>query len=375
MKLLGATFSIRSLQYVFVISSLCAILAVILRPLVYTSKEDNIYTTYLPPKKELTKAGTHRENATLVVLCRNDDLEDVLSSMQSLEDRFNKRYHYPWLFLNEVPFTNAFKNATGRMTDSKIEFVTLAPEEWELPTSIDLTQLAHTLRVMTENQVIYGGSLSYRLMCRFNSGFFFRVPKLLQYDYYWRVEPGIKFHCDLDYDPFTFMREHDKMYGFVIAIREFPNTIPTLWHHTHEFFRKNPELLARDNSLPFIEDYGMGLDGMYNLCHFWSNFEIANLNFFRSDAYMKYFNYLDSQKGFFYERWGDAPVHSLAAALMLNKSQLHYFEDMGYFHPPWSHCPLDEESHTSGRCLCNRDRSFANNPYSCFEQWHRNMQI
>jgi len=36
-----------------------------------------------------------------------------------------------------------------------------------------------------------------------------------------------------------------------------------------------------------------------------SNFEIARLDFWQSDAYMAYFDHLDKSGGFFYERWGD----------------------------------------------------------------------
>jgi hypothetical protein len=38
-------------------------------------------------------------------------------------------------------------------------------------------------------------------------------------------------------------------------------------------------------------------------CHFWSNFEIGRLAFFRSEAYLQFFEHLDQAGGFFYERW------------------------------------------------------------------------
>lgn len=38
-------------------------------------------------------------------------------------------------------------------------------------------------------------------------------------------------------------------------------------------------------------------------------------------------------------QWGDAPVHSLAAALFLEPRQIHYFEDLGYVHDGMQHCP------------------------------------
>lgn len=48
-------------------------------------------------------------------------------------------------------------------------------------------------------------------MCRFQSGFFFRHPLTMDLEYYWRVEPGIKLYCDIDYDPFLFMQMNNKV--------------------------------------------------------------------------------------------------------------------------------------------------------------------
>lgn len=39
----------------------------------------------------------------------------------------------------------------------------------------------------------YAGSIPYRKMCRYNSGFFYEHELLSTYDYYWRVEPNVKF--------------------------------------------------------------------------------------------------------------------------------------------------------------------------------------
>ena len=111
-------------------------------------------------------------------------------------------------------------------------------------------------------------------------------------------------------DPFTFMRNNKKVYGFVMSMYEFAATIPTLWERTWEFIEKHPHVMSANNSVDFLVDERGS--NQYNLCHFWSNFEIASLEFYRSETYTKYFEFLDSTGGFFYERWGDAPVHSLA---------------------------------------------------------------
>lgn len=43
------------------------------------------------------------------MLARNSDVEGVLRSVRELEDRFNRKFQYPWVFLNEVDFDDDFK--------------------------------------------------------------------------------------------------------------------------------------------------------------------------------------------------------------------------------------------------------------------------
>jgi alpha 1,2-mannosyltransferase len=115
-------------------------------------------------------------------------------------------------------------------------------------------------------------------------------------------------------------------------------------------------------------------------CAVWSNFEIADMDFWRGPAYTAFFDYLDSTGGFYYEvrvspffflsrtsfsllylkRWGDAPVHSIAAGLFARKDQIHFFEEIGYQHDDWSHCPLNNEMWEEGRCACSPRNSFGN---------------
>ena len=50
-----------------------------------------------------------RANATLLMLARNGDINSAVNTIKELEDRFNLKYNYPWVFLNEQPFTEDFK--------------------------------------------------------------------------------------------------------------------------------------------------------------------------------------------------------------------------------------------------------------------------
>ena len=86
------------------------------------------------------------------------------------------------------------------------------------------------------------------------------------------------------------------------------------------------------------------------------------MRFFRSKLYSDYFDFLDRTGGFFYERWGDAPVHSIAATFFLPRDEIHFFSDIGYRHSPYIRCPQDEASHLNGRCSCERGNNFGTNP-------------
>lgn len=300
--------------------------------------------------------------ATFVTLVRNKDLWELLPTIKNVEDRFNRHFHYDWVFLNDEPFTQEFITTTTAMTSGKTKYGLIPREHWSYPEWIDQEKARLTREEMKKQKIIYGFSEPYRHMCRFESGFFYRQKVLDEYEYYWRVEPGTKLHCDVNYDVFKFMKDNGKKYGFTVSLLEYEATIKTLWQTTVEFIKKFPQHLAKNSMLDFISD---DQGESYNLCHFWSNFEIASLDLWRGEAYSAYFDYLDHAGGFFYERWGDAPVHSIGAALFLDRDEIHHFGDLGYYHPPFHACPIDENIRLSNRCDCHPNKDFIWVPYSC----------
>jgi alpha 1,2-mannosyltransferase len=42
------------------------------------------------------------------MLARNSELNEVASSMKQMEDRFNHNFNYPWVLLNDEPFSEEF---------------------------------------------------------------------------------------------------------------------------------------------------------------------------------------------------------------------------------------------------------------------------
>lgn len=204
-------------------------------------------------------------NATFVTLARNSDLWDISDSIRQVEDRFNRNHHYDWVFLNDKPFDETFKKVTTALVSGKTRYGLIPKEHWSFPDFIDQDKARKVREDMAERKIIYGDSTSYRHMCRFESGFFFRQELMLEYEWYWRVEPSIKLYCDISFDPFRFMAENKKKYSFVLSLYEYAETIPTIWNSTKKFIQAHPEHIPEGNSMEWLSDDG---GETYNHCHF-----------------------------------------------------------------------------------------------------------
>ena len=351
-------------------------------------------------------ASGERANATLVMLARNSELDNVVSSMRSIERHFNQWFGYPWTFLNDVEFSALFREEVRKHTKSTVEFGTVPAEHWNFPTDIDKETFDEYIQSQGDREVLYGNMESYHKMCRFYSGHFYDHPLVQKREWYWRVEPDVQFFCDLTYDPFVEMAKHNKKYGFNVLLEELYYTVPSLFLETKAFiaangiklksawdivvkqyqtlvdktgfsyftWKSNDDLRQQvqrnlilnrilkqesktDKDLAKIQKFKKMRnvfkdaykmpdlmvdkihDEEYNLCHFWSNFEIARTDLFLLQTYKDYFMHLERAGGFYKERWGDAAVHSLAVAMILSKEELHYFRDIGYKHSSHGHCP------------------------------------
>lgn len=344
-----------------------------------------------------------RANAAFIVLARNSELDGVIQSMVSLERHFNQWFNYPWVFLNDQEFTDEFKTSVEQFTNGQVEFGLIPREHWEFPDTVDQDEFNEYINSQGDRRIYQGNLESYHKMCRFFSGKFYEHPLVSKREWYWRVEPNVEFFCDITYDPFIEMEKHDKKYGFNVMIHELYYTVPGLFRETKAFAKakkiqptklwrlmvKNfrfskgenakdydmvkdrkkilqqiedevaldiflsksgkkdlsnikldliSKLIGKSRELPLLHEDRFDYEE-FNTCHFWSNFEIARTDLFTSKLYKEYFDHLEQSGGFYRERWGDAPVHSLAIAMMLDSKDVHYFRDIGYKHSTLAHCP------------------------------------
>jgi len=307
-------------------------------------------------------ASKPRENAALVMLARNSEREEARKTIQNFEAQFNQWFNYPVVFLNNEPWDPDFIRELNASVSGQAIFDTIPAKDWSYPPWIDPAAARQSMAHQATTNVWNGGKESYHHMCRFYSGTFYTLPALAPFKWYWRLEPGVRYTCAITYDPFAAMARHRKTYGFTIALWEEPATCPTLFRAVDDFrlahaLPKTPHwnalLTTNSGDIPWYlrafparklaalwgAAHTSRAGDRWNLCHYWSNFEIADLDFFRGAAYQSLFTHLDRAGGFYHERWGDAPVHSLAVHLLLPAGKLHHFSDFGYHHEPFFQCP------------------------------------
>lgn len=82
--------------------------------------------------------------------------------MRSIEMRFNRKFGYPWILFNDVPFEESFKTAVRRMTRSEVEFHTIPKEHWSFPDHINQTAARLSMEQMGKWVLLFLGGFAVR---------------------------------------------------------------------------------------------------------------------------------------------------------------------------------------------------------------------
>ncbi|KAI9018728.1 glycolipid 2-alpha-mannosyltransferase-domain-containing protein [Phycomyces nitens] len=319
---------------------------------------ETVPDTFIPTDtwKDLPTKGV------LYMIIHNNKLQSARESIRSIEDRFNHKYRYPWVLLNSQHFTSDFRKYASMATKAPVYFGKIDSDSWSYPAFIDVERAERNMGILGGSTLYKGGSLSFRQAARYQTGLFFHHPLFKDAEYVWRVEADSQYTCDMvEFDPFKDMKDHNKTIGFALTTRDSPKAIHGLWKVTRAFIDDYAKVIVSpdESIMPWIVDG----HGEYNTCHMVSSFEVVDLAFYRSPVYQKYFEYLDRSGGFFYGRWGDAPVRSIAAAMFLKRNQIHYFNNVGYSYGMLSHCPFQDTY--SKHCSCSLEDTFDFKENSC----------
>ncbi|TEA16581.1 O-glycoside alpha-1,2-mannosyltransferase-like protein 4 [Colletotrichum sidae] len=259
------------------------------------------------------------------MLARNSELQAAHHTLASLEKHFNRWFHYPVVFLNDEPFDDSFIDIMSNTASGGATFEVIPQKTWSFPKWVNQTAAKESIAEQGARGIVHAGQEGYHHMCRFYSGNFYQLEVLRKYKWYWRLEPDVDYYCSITYDPFVEMARRKKVYGFTMSLWEEWATVPSLFRHTAEFkeafdlattslwtVMMEPSWLPYPfrslmSFLPHRDRHGDAWSG----CHYWSNFEIADLDFFRGKQYQAFFRKLDSVGGFYFERAAERIPQSL----------------------------------------------------------------
>ncbi|TFK33822.1 nucleotide-diphospho-sugar transferase [Crucibulum laeve] len=287
-----------------------------------------------------------KPNGVIFMLISPSRITQATMALLNVEDRFNRRLKYPYVLFSPSGeadvITEELRAKVRWITEGRATFAIIPKEMWDVPEFLDKSRIDQSLRKIG-----------------FTLGFFWRHPALARYDWLWRLDTDIEFHCDVPYDPIEKLVENNALYGFVQISPDGTWVQPTLASNVSRFIADNERLVPADANLGFSWKGAAGIEKArsgiatsddWTLMCMYNNFEISHRSVWESETYTKFFEYLDKEGGLYYERWGDAPIHSYGLALSLRKNQVYKLPNLGYQHQKWPYeCPeLD-------RCACVKE--------------------
>jgi alpha 1,2-mannosyltransferase len=70
--------------------------------------------------------------------------------------RFNRKYQYPYVFLNDQPFNDDFKSSIKALTTAKVTFGDINQDMWSYPDFVDESVATEQLADYQSRGVMYG---------------------------------------------------------------------------------------------------------------------------------------------------------------------------------------------------------------------------
>ena len=154
-------------------------------------------------------------------------------------------------------------------------------------------------------------------MCRFHAKSIYDQPILVGLQYVWRLDDDSYVTRPIGYDVFRLMRDRRIKYGFVRVVDDYGPCVVGLWSAVTDYKRQ------RAVRSKFKWPRGR---------IFWNNFELSDIDVWRSFEYRDYIDYIDRTGGIYYHRWGDATIKTVAVTLFVSKNRTHHFKDITYKH-------------------------------------------
>lgn len=295
------------------------------------------------------RADAFIRGALVLHLNKRQDVLQVLGTITSYEQRFNRRYNYDWVIVTtrsiDTSYREAMVNCVGPGT--AVRFIELKYQRPFVgyPGQIDRTKARNARKQLKlpKSRALVNPILA-RHFTRFFTGNFYNLDNLWNnYDYYWKVPLDSRLQCDVTFDVFKFMQRRGIKYGWLSMEQDLQMLHPTLMTHVKSYF----DLKEDDTRLQLLFPFGD------QSCNFNPDSELVDVSFFRSQAYQDFFNYIDALNGFYYETWRESHIKTIATSLLLDSKEIHYFDNLAVETAALSNCPKNATLYADRRCNCD----------------------
>ena len=255
-----------------------------------------------------------RQNGVIYMLTQRARVhKHLINMLMGLDKYFNAApgRSYPIVVFHD-DFTEEDEAAVRAATTSPLTFHRV---EFEIPAFLDKDKIPERTECSKHSSTV-----GYRHMCRFLG---LEVQLLLkEFEWHWRLDDDSVFLAPIGYDPFRLMAENGKKYGFNRILHDNANCVVGLWDVAKDFAK------SRGISPTFLDNWDDGVT-------FYNNFEISHRSIWTNPVVLDFMEHVDRLGGIYYVRWGDAPIRSLAVAMVVPETEVHFFSDVGYAHLPY----------------------------------------
>jgi len=293
-----------------------------------------------------SKAWLEKPNAVIYFLSQKSRLDRLAAALQLLYVNLLAPYpFYPVVIFHDDIFAveqEYLTRALERIRAKNGPVLKLHFIEIKLDFPLEYSAAERTEDALVKGTKMCPASLGYRHMCNFHA--FSALPLLQQHgykdhEYIMRLDDDSHISSPVGYDPFHLMKVNHKKYGFVKVMNDDPRCVHGLWPLAKKFL---DDSLATQLISP--QQYNAALntsstDSVLALLPspsiFYNNFEISHKSVWEGPVWEAWKRTVTQSKNVYLRRWGDAPIHTIAAAIMLRKDQLHAFKDIPYRHLPF----------------------------------------
>ena len=385
-------------------------------------KKYNSNSTQYSLVKSLSNKG-YKPNACLLITLFSPtgeriNQQDIYLTVESIQSKFNNWFGYTWIFLSKDGTeynNNKFMSKISDLIQSDnidVKFETINSDYLNKePDWIDINKIADSQIRLSGLE--FGDSQFYRSINRYLAGYLPLETFMDDFDWVWRIEPGFQLLCDIDYDLFRWMQDRNQIFGFLISYMEpHKEKVENLWKIFKNFaedFKSQKDIIDfSKNNFQFNTEFkdfsnekdekkrnelekeaakkgfGTGTSD-YNRCQYVSNFQIVNLNFFKSKPFIELFKRLDKDGGFYYHGWSESSVTTLAINLLLKRDQIYFFDNIAFqlnsqsltsssqitsISRNFYNCPIDDATYREYNCYCDQGMDFTFMKDSCTAKFY-----